>query len=184
MSQKGVTLIELVLSIVILSIVALIVGQAFFYSSKSVLTGNQAREATQEGRLGIDRMIREIRSIRDGRCVIIANSQRLSFVDANNDTIDFNWNGVQGTSLTRTENGVTNTLVGNVNNVLPGTPLFTYYDNANPRNAIATPTVCGAPNTCTSVCAVTEMWSIRVDLDTKYGTETMEFRSEVHPMNF
>lgn len=187
MNQKGVTLIEMVLSIVILSLIAYVVTDAFVYSSRSVLTGNQARDATQEGRIAVDRMIREIRNIRDKKCVVVASDSRFSFIDENNNTIDFNWAGAQGTPLTRAENGVPNTLVGGVDNVLPGSPLFKYYDSTDvkPRNVIANP--CAGPGTCAAACGSTNptpIWSVSVDLIAKSGSESMEFRSEVHPVNF
>jgi type II secretory pathway pseudopilin PulG len=173
MNQKGATLIELVLSIVVLGIIAYIVTDTFVYSSRSILTGNQARDATQSGRLAIDRMSREIRNIRDDNCVSTATNNMLSFVDANNNTIAYSWGGAAGNPLMR--NG--NVLVDSVNNLT-----FAYYDNANPPNAIAGPATCAAP--CSSTCAPTNIWSVSINLTTQSGTQMMNFRSQVHPLNF
>ena len=131
MNQKGATLIELVISVVVLGIIAYILTDTFVYSSRSILAGNSARNATQGGRLAIDRMTREIRNIRDNNCVSMATGTTVSFVDAVNNSITYMWAG-PGNSLMR--NG--NVLVDNVSNLT-----FTYYDSANPPNAIARPRV-------------------------------------------
>jgi type II secretory pathway pseudopilin PulG len=172
MNQKGTTLIELVLSIVVLGIIAYIVTDTFVYSSRSILAGNSARNATQGGRLAIDRMSREIRNIRDNNCVSTATGTTFSFVDAVNNSITYTWAGV-GNPLMRSGN----VLVDNVSNLT-----FTYYDNANPPNTIAVPTVCATP--CASTCAPTNIWTISIDLTTQSGTQTMQFRSQVHPLSF
>ena len=56
--ERGVTLIEMVLTIVILGIIGWVASEAFLSSTKSVLTADSVREAAQENRLGIDRMVR------------------------------------------------------------------------------------------------------------------------------
>lgn len=176
MNQKGATLIELILSIIIISIVVYVVTDAFVYSSKSILTGNSARDATQSGRLAIDRMVREIRDVRDNKCVGAATGTSFSFMDAGNNAVAFTWAGA-GAPLMR--NG--DVLVDHVSNLT-----LKYFDSADPPNDITAtpPTVCAAPNTCLSTCASTNIWSVSIDLITQSGTETMEFRSQVHPVSF
>lgn len=176
MNQKGATLIEMILGIVIIGILAYVVSDAFVYTSRSVLTANLAREATQSGRLAVDRMVREIRNVRDNRCVAAANGRTFTFVDMSNNTITFTWSGVAGTPLMRNAD----VLVDEVSNLS-----FTYYNNNEPApGAIGVPIVCGPPNTCLPACAATDIWSVNIDLTTQAGTETMQFRSQVHPVNF
>lgn len=179
--ERGVTLIEMVLTIVILGIIGWIAADAFLFSTRSVLTADSVREAAQGNRLGMDRMIREIRTVRDNRCVAVATPMSFSFVDSENNTIAYIWSGTAGDPLDRTENAVTNTLVGNVTSLA-----FTYYNNADPPVAITSPPgplVCPgpAPATCASACAATDIWSIQIDLTTQSGTETMPLRSRVQP---
>lgn len=175
-NQKGATLIELVLSIVIIGVIAYVVTDAFVYSSRSILTGNSARDATQSGRLAIDRMVREIRNVRDNQCVDVAAGSSFKFVDAGNNAVAFTWAGA-GAPLMRNSD----VLVDRVSNLT-----FIYYDSANPPNNITAtpPTVCASPNTCLSTCASTNIWSVNIDLTTQSGSETMEFRSQVHPVSF
>lgn len=176
-NEKGATLIEIILSVVIIGIIGIIAAQAFLYSTGSVLTGDAVREATQVNRLAMDRMIREMRNVRNNTCVSTATPTTFSFVDAANKMITYSWSGTVGAPLLRTENATTNTIVGSVNSLV-----FTYYNNADPPVAIPTPTVCTSPNTCSpTLCAVTDIWLIKIDLTTSSGGQTAQFRSQVHP---
>ena len=175
MNQKGATLIEMIIGIVIIGILAYVVSDAFIYSSRSVLTANAAREATQSGRLALDRMVREIRNLPDLRCVAAADSRTFTFTDTTNNTVTFSWSGVAGAPLMRN----TDVLVDQVSNFT-----LTYLDNQEPPGTIGVPLTCGPPNTCLPTCTPTNIWSVNIDLTTQSGTETMRFRSQVHPVNF
>lgn len=181
-NEKGVTLIEIILSVIIIGIIGIIAAEAFLYSTRSVMTGDAVREATQVNRLAMDRMIREMRNVRNNLCVATATANTFSFVDSNNKTITYSWSGTSGDPLLRTENATTNTIVGSVNSLA-----FTYYDSADPPVDITAlpPTVCASPNTCsTTVCTATNIWQIKIDLTVISGGETVEIRSQVHPRGF
>ena len=179
-NQRGATLIELVLAIIVISIIAYVVSDAFLYSSKSILAGNAARDATQSARFAVDRMTREIRNVRDKKCIQAATSTAFTFVDMGNNTVTFSWAGA-GAPLMR--NG--NILVDGVSNFS-----LTYYDNSYtaaappPPNVIGAPTTCASPNTCLTSCASTNIWSVSIDLTTQVGGQTTQFRSQVHPISF
>jgi prepilin-type N-terminal cleavage/methylation domain-containing protein len=182
-NERGVTLIEMILSIVLIGIIGAVAANAFLFSTKSVLTGNLVREATQVNRLAMDRMVREIRNVGSNKCVQIAAPTDFKFVDGQNNAIEFSWAGA-GSPLMRNAD----TLVGNVSSLI-----FTYYNNANPPVDITTapapgpPVVCPSPpaaTPCAASCAVTDIWSINIDLTTQSGTETMRLRSQVHPRSF
>lgn len=176
MNQKGVTLIELMLSIVLIGIIAYVVSDAFVYSSRSVLTANSVRDAAQTGRLAIDRMVREIRNVQNNRCVQTATGQTFRFVDGDNNNITYSWNGVAGQPLTRTLNGTPNTMLDQVNNLV-----FTYYKND--ATVVGAPVTCAA-TPCSPACAPTDLWSVNIDLTTQSGGETVRLRSQVHPGGF
>ena len=173
--ERGVTLIEMVLTIIILGIIGWVASEAFLSSTKSVLTADSVREAAQENRLGIDRMVREIRTVRDDRCIATATPTSFSFVDTENNAITYSWAGA-GSPLMRNAD----TLIGNVSSLA-----FTYYNNAATPVDITSgpPLVCPGPvpPTCDSACAATDIWAVNIDLTTQSGTETMRLRSQVHP---
>lgn len=173
MDQRGATLIELILAIVLIGIIAYAVTDGLLVTSKATLTANEAREATQGGRLAIDRMAREIRNVRNSRCVSTATATSFAFIDASNNPVTFSWTGTAGDPLLR--NG--DILVDRMSALA-----MTYYDNAEPPNPIAGPTVCATP--CLAVCPVTDIWSVNIDMTTESGSETMRFRSQVTPMAF
>lgn len=175
MNQKGVTLIELTLSIVLIGIIAYAVTNTFVYSSRSVLTANSARDATQMGRLAMDRMVREIRNVQSNRCISAATNRTFTFVDGDNNTIGFNWSGVAGAALIRTLNGTPNTMLDQVNNLV-----LTYYKND--ATVVGTPVTCGTP--CSPTCGATDLWSVNIDLTTQSGAQTVALRSQVHPGSF
>ena len=176
MRERGATLIEMVLIIVLIGIIGAIAANAFLYASKSVMTANSVREAAQVNRLALDRMVREIRNVQSNRCVAVANANTFTFVDGQNNTIAYSWAGGAGNPLMRNAD----TLIGSVNNLT-----FTYYNSADPAVAIAVPTVCASPNTCSqTICATTNIWYMRIDLTTVSGGETVPLRSQVHPRNF
>jgi len=173
-NERGVTLIEMILSIILIGIIGAIAAQAFFYSTQSVLNGNLLREATQVNRIAMDRMIREIRNVRDNKCVQTATATDFKFVDGQNNTVEFSWAGAGAPLLRNT----TDTLVGNVSSLT-----FAYYDNAGAGLApTSPPDFCATP--CAASCGQTRIWSINIDMTTQSGTETMRLRSQVHPRSF
>ncbi len=168
-NERGVTLIEMVVSIVLIGIIGAAAAQVLLSSSRSTLTANLVREATQVNRLAMDRMIREIRNVDGNRCISNATTATtFSFVDGQNNAIAYTWAGA-GSPLMRNAD----LLVNNVSSLT-----FTYFNNASPPVAVA-PTGCATP--CAATCAATNIWSIEVDMTTQSGTETMRLRSLVHP---
>lgn len=124
MNERGVTFLEMVLSIVIIGVIAVLVTDVFVYSSKSVMTANATRGALQAGRLAIDRMVREIRNVPSNLCISAAGSTTFTFIDSNDVTITYRR---VGASLMR--NG--DKLLDSVEDLT-----FTYYDNGYPPNPI------------------------------------------------
>jgi type II secretory pathway pseudopilin PulG len=172
-NERGITFIEMVISIVLIGIIGMIAAQAFLSSTESVLTANLTREATEVNRLAMDRMIREIRNVDGNRCISNATTATtFSFVDGQNNTIVYSWAGA-GQPLMR--NG-TDPIVNSVSNLS-----FTYYNNASPPIAVA-PGGCATP--CAATCAATPVWAVQIDMTTQSGTETMQLRSQVQPRSF
>jgi len=91
----------------------------------------QRKELITDGRMAMERMLREIRMIKDTTSILTAGAATFEFVDTNDNDIVFTFSAG---AITRAENGTTNTLLGNVSSVT-----FTYYDTNNA--AIASPVV-------------------------------------------
>jgi prepilin-type N-terminal cleavage/methylation domain-containing protein len=169
-NERGVTLIEMVLSIVLIGIIGVIASNVFLYSTRSVLTGNNVREATQVNRMAMDRMVREIRNVADNTRVTVATAGTFTYVDVDGNTISFT---LAGTNLNRVftvppNPAVTNTLAANVSGLT-----FTYLSTTGAT--IAVPTV--SP-------AATNIWWVQITLSVGTGSEAVQFRSRVHPRSF
>ncbi len=62
-TEKGFTLIEAVIVIVIIGILAVIIGAPLIQGSLAWQAVSARKDATQQARLGMDRMIRELRNV-------------------------------------------------------------------------------------------------------------------------
>lgn len=117
--QRGLSLIELTVVVVILGIVVLGLVTFFMGGTKSWVTGQYQLKAQREARQAIDRMVREIRHgelVTDGSTNNIAvDIPALGSKDAYNVTYN-----LSGTTIQRD----TNLLIDNVQSLV-----FTYFDN-------------------------------------------------------
>ncbi|HUK55946.1 MAG TPA: prepilin-type N-terminal cleavage/methylation domain-containing protein [Nitrospiria bacterium] len=163
-NERGVTLIELIFSVILIGIIGIVAARAFLYSSESVLTGTNVREGTQVNRIAMDRMIREIRNVANNTSVNTAGATTFTFVDTSNNTISYT---LSGTNLNRVT-ATTDTLAANVSSLT-----FTYLDNTGAT--IATPAV--SP-------AATDIWWVQIALTVGTGSGAVQFRSRVHPRSF
>lgn len=162
-NERGVTLIEMVLSIILIGVIGIVASNVFFYSTRSVLTGNNIREATQVNRMAMDRMIREIRNVADNTRVTVANATTFTYVDVDGNTVSFT---LAGTTLNRVGT-TTDTLAANVLGLT-----LTYLDNTGAT--IAVPTLSPSTN----------IWWVQIAMTVGTGTDTVQFRSRVHPRSF
>lgn len=169
-NERGVTLIEMILSIILIGIIGIVAANAFLYSTRSVLTGNNVREATQVNRMAMDRVVREIRNVANNTSVVTANATTFEFVNVDGNTVKFQ---LTGADLNRVftvppNPPVTDLLAANVS----ASP-FTYLDNTGV--AIGIPTV--SP-------ATTDIWWVQIALTVGTGSEALQLRSRVHPRSF
>jgi len=165
MKAKAFTLIELVITIVILAVMAWIGIAAMLSGVDTWGFFNQRKELLIDGSAAMDRITREIRMIKSNTSVITAGSTAFSFTDINDNSITY---AVNSGTIERTENGATNGLLGNVAGFA-----FTYYDVNN--SVIASPAT--APS-------ATDIKRIRVSIALTKGTSrTVNLESDVWPRN-
>jgi Tfp pilus assembly protein PilW len=165
MNRKALTLIEVILTLVILSIVIWIGIASMLSGIDTWSFFTQRKDILNDGRMALDRMLREIRMTKDTTSVTTANSTTFRFMDMNSNDIAFSINS--GT-INRTENGTTNGLLSNVSSLT-----FVYYD-ANDA-VITTPVV---------VPSETDIRRIRVAISLSKGTsDTLNLQSDVSPRN-
>lgn len=165
--QGGFTLIELVLTLLILGIIAA-VGSRFALQGIRSYTNEQDRgDVHSQARLAVERVVREARAIRSCADIVgPANpAATLSFTDSSGTAVAFS---VVGTNLLRGAS----VLAQGVSSSQP----FRFLDmNGNASTSCPLPA---------SPSAATDIWFVEIDLTCLQGGESLHVRSLVHPRNF
>ena len=163
--NKGFTLVEIVIAIVIVGIVSTIIGAMLLGTIKAWTFKFNRNDILWDGRLALDRMTREIRTIRNSTSVTTASAAQLRFIDTNNTDITYS---LSSTNLNRTANGTANLLAENVSSLA-----FTYYDSSG--TVIPVPTV--SPS-------ATNIRRVRVSLTLTKNGQNVYLRSDSATENF
>ena len=148
----------MVLVIVLLGIIGATLFVSFTPGIRAFVGVDLRKEALQNARIAIFRMIKDIREAQTfSACSPCSPTNAVTFTNILNTNTTFSWSGVAQDPLTR--NG--DFLVEGVDDYT-----VTYYasDGTEPADE-------------------TEIWRIRVDLKVRVGDQTVDLRSEVHPRN-
>lgn len=161
--QRGFTLVELVLTVVLIGIIA---GMAsvFLRQGLNAFVAEDARaDITNQGRLAVERMAREIRMLRSRTaadipsCVPNCNAATLNFIDISGNNITYAVAG--GNTVTRN-----------------GTALAS-------GSAVALAFSYFQQDGVTAATLATQVWSIQIDLTVTKSGESQVYRVRVHPRN-
>jgi len=171
-NKRGMTLVEIVMTLVIVSIMALIMGPLLRLTVDLIDLKIERSHLKEEGTYALARMTREIRRVRDMESVITASATEFRFYDVEGDDIQYT---IAGGAITRREGaaGTTYDLVDKVTALN-----FTYYYSGtnDVLTAIATPAVgAGAP---------TDIQFIEVEVELTSGTHVVTMRIHIKPINF
>ncbi|MDP2920816.1 MAG: prepilin-type N-terminal cleavage/methylation domain-containing protein [Candidatus Omnitrophota bacterium] len=164
-NSKGFTLVELVLVIVIIGIAASIIGTMLLGVVKAWSFKFNRNDILWDGRLALDRMTREIRTIKDSTSVATATSAQFSFTDTGNKDITYN---LSSANLNRTEDGTANLLAADVSALS-----FTYYNSSG--TAIPSPSV--SPS-------ATDIRRVRINLTLTKNGQNVYLQSDASTKNF
>ncbi len=165
--SEGFTLIEAVITIVIVGIIASIAAMIILQGIQSYTKEQNLSDAHYQARLAMERMAREIRTTRQLGAIgtvaigtITGNpTSSLIFTDLTGTDITY---ALGGTTLNRTVGGVPSPLATGVT-----TLQFRHYDSAGVLT--------------TTALAV---WTIQIDLTDTKGVDMLQMRTRVHPRNF
>jgi prepilin-type N-terminal cleavage/methylation domain-containing protein len=170
LGEAGFTLVELIITIVLVGIIAGIAAILTLQGVSSYTVQDLRADLTNQGRLAIERMAREIRAIRQtgeigttkvGATWTISGNptSSLIFTDLTGTDIIYS---LSGSMLNRTMGGVDAAMADGVT-----TLQFNHYDRT------------GALTTTPA-----DVWQVQIDLTVTRGGESQDFRIRVHPRNF
>jgi prepilin-type N-terminal cleavage/methylation domain-containing protein len=162
---RGFTLIELIIVILIIGIIGGIVGFILLGTVDAWTFKFNRSDLLWDGRLAVNRMVRELREIKNLTSVTTAGPSELRFVNVDDADITYSLTGID---LDRTEAGTANVLAEDISDLT-----FTYLDSIG--NTIPAPVV--APGT-------TDIRRIRIKLTLTKNGENVYLQSECMPRNF
>lgn len=159
-SETGFTLVELVLVILLLGIISAVAAIPIMEGARAYTSAEVRTDLTSQGRLAIERMAREVRTIRSRTAVDLpgcCSGTTLSFIDMAGNTITYSSDGV---NILRNGFPLASAAAVSLN--------FLYYqqDGATPATL------------------ATEVWAIQIDMAATRSGETHAFRIRTHPRNF
>jgi prepilin-type N-terminal cleavage/methylation domain-containing protein len=165
MKARGFTLIEVIMTLVLLSFMVWIGIAAMLSGIDTWSFFTQRKDVLSDGRMALDRMLREIRMIKEPTSVAVANSTTFGFTDIDDNTITYY---IDSGTINRTENGITNGLLSNVSSLS-----FVYYDASDA--VVAAPLV--APS-------ATDIRRVRIAITLSKGASgALNLQSDVSPRN-
>lgn len=151
------TLAELTIVIVVVSIAGIVLGSMFVEAVKTYQFVDTEKGMLQEARYAEERIARELKRVKDRNSVVTAAPTTFTFIDRSSDTISFSWSGVSGAALLYTKNGASRTLASGVDSLA-----FQYWKS---DGSSAGPLVAPSP---------TDIWRVTVYLRLVKGTQKVE----------
>jgi len=129
----GFTLIEMVVTLVVVGVLATIGATVMSGGFRSYFLGREIAQDDAQGRLALERMARELRTVRSTADLDISVQNQVSFTDLEGNAIAYRRNS--GTSqLERSQNGVAGTYRPLADNVSALTITYLHNDGVNPEN--------------------------------------------------
>jgi prepilin-type N-terminal cleavage/methylation domain-containing protein len=161
--SNGFTLIEIVITIVLVSILAGLAAIIILQGVKAFSSEQTSSDVHYQARIAMERMAREIRMIRSTADITASTAINLQFTDVNGANLGFQW-----------INPILNRWNGVGNDVLASGVAafsFSYF-----RNDGITPAVLPAD--------LGLLWFIDIAMTSQQGSESLQMQTRVHPRNF
>lgn len=92
-TQHGFTLIEFILTLVIMGIISVTIGRILFHSYQTFLTAQNISEVDWQGFLVLEKLVDDIHAIRSNTSISTAGTNQLVFTDVNGNTVQYQFSG-------------------------------------------------------------------------------------------
>jgi prepilin-type N-terminal cleavage/methylation domain-containing protein len=163
-NSKGFTLIEIVITIVLVSILAALASVIILQGVKAYSDEDSRSDVHYQARLAVERIVREARQMQSCATITVTSSPTgtLWFTDINGTPVKFS---VSGGKLWRND---TDLLASGITSTQP----FSFSDNLGNSDITCD------PNPSLSI------WFIDVSVTNTVGTQSLQIRSRVHPRMF
>ncbi len=174
--QKGFTLIETVMAILIVAILAGLAAPML--KAASDLFSYQTDRAVMEetGLYAQSRMTREIRRLRDDKSVVAGSRNNYEFFDRDNNRIRYY---LSGTTIHRVENGTDKVFLDNVQST--DGLVFFFYNDDNADVAETSETIATSP--VVGLGTKTDIRYLKIWIKMRRGPHTYEIRDAVRLRN-
>jgi len=159
--NRGFTLIEMVVSLVIAGIVMATLTPIFVGNTRSFNTVTLVNENVQAARIGFNRLMADLREINRSASISNGTANSIVFTDVSANVISYTQSGY---NINRAKGAVASALM------IPNVSGFTiqYYDR---NDALISPPLSAPAN----------VWRIRVTLNVTVSGQTATFESSVNP---
>ena len=162
--SRGFTMIELVMSIVVVGVLASLGATMLGGGFASFFLSRETTQNDWQGRLALERITRDLRSVRTPADLATMTAGQIIFTDSRNDQINYT---LSGTTVTRVQNGGTAWVLADNATALT----FSYL-----RNDGLTPEPSGG--------VPANVYYITVELTISSANASMKYRSTVRPTSF
>jgi len=130
----GFTLLEAIITLVIAGVLATIGATLMSGGFRNYFLGRELAQDAAQGALALERMTRDLRTVRSAADLTTIGASTISFVDVDGNTITY---ALSAGSVTRTQNlGTAQALAANVSSLA-----FTYLQNDGQNTAVTPATV-------------------------------------------
>jgi len=158
---RGFTLLEVIITLVIAGVLATIGATLMSGGLRSYSLGRELAQDSAQGTLALERMTRDLRSVRSAADLTTIGASTITFVNVDGDTISY---ALSAGSVTRSQNGGTaQPLAANVSSLA-----FTYLKNDGQQTAVL----------------AAEVWYVAVAVTVASQNASTTFRGTVKPASF
>jgi len=157
----------MVVAVVVLGIIGVSLTAPFIPTMRASVNVDNRKEAFQQGRLAMERMMREIRQATSiGSLTTPPGPTTLTFIDARNTTIEYSWAGAATNPLQRSRDDLV---------------CCTLVDLACCVQAL---TISYLDKTGNPTASPASVWRVVASLQVAVGGQTIHLEAEAHPRGF